>query len=56
MIIETRRIDNLHRLVIPKKVCAIVGIESGDLVDILQFGDIIILSKHDEADERKESK
>ena len=56
MIAETRRIDDLHRMVIPKKMCDKLGIEIGGAVDILQIGDIIILSKHDEGDERKESK
>lgn len=43
-----RRIDELGRLVIPKEIRRVYGLDTGVGVDIYTDGDMVILEKHKE--------
>ena len=47
---DCRRIDDLGRVVIPKGVRTILGIEAGDELDIQIAGDMVCYRKHKPAD------
>jgi len=42
---DCRRVDDLVRVVIPKGVCAILGIEAGDEMEIFVEGDKVCYRK-----------
>ena len=43
-----RRIDELGRLVIPKEIRRVYGLDTGVGVDIYTDGDMVVLEKHKE--------
>ena len=47
---DCRRIDDLGRVVIPKGVRTILGIEAGDELDVQIAGDMVCYRKHKPAD------
>lgn len=50
MATETRTIDDLHRIALPKKMCDAIDIKIGDTVEITLVDEHIILKKWSDAE------